>query len=348
MEKNMNNLIQHSRPTITASSIEDIVWNLKNNQISKGNKVKSFEYEIGLHVGAHYVKCSDSGTSALIIALLSLKRLSPKQNVLLPTYVCESVLCAIKFVGLNPIFYDHKQDWTPDVTSIIKKLSDDTLAIIVVHTMGVAFEDILLLKDLQVFIVEDCCQSFGLKINNHVAGTIGDIGIFSFNATKCLTTGEGGAIICSTNSIIEKIEDIMYQLNNSMIMSDISASLGLSQLEKYSDFLLKRTQIADFYLSNIKSKTISNYSNLKNTINYRFLLYFDDGMEFNTIKDEFSKYGISVRKGVDTLLNVSDEFKGAKKLFNNTLSIPIYPSLSAEEINKVTDVSNKILSTYEN
>ena len=346
--KNLNSLIPHSRPTITTSNIEDVVLNLQSNQISKGNKVKSFEFEIGRYVGTDYVKCCDSGTSALIIALLSLKQLSPQQNVLLPTYVCESVLFAIKFVGLKPIFYDHKQDWTPDVTSIRNGLSDDTLAIIVVQTMGVAFEDILLLKDLQVFILEDCCQSFGLKINNQIAGSIGDIGIFSFNATKCLTTGEGGAIVCSKNIIIEKIEDIIYQFNNSMIMSDISASLGLSQLEKYSDFLSKRAQIADFYLSNFKSKTTTRYSNLKNTINYRFLLYFDDGVDYIKIKEEFSKYGISVRKGVDALLNDSDEFKGAKKLFTKTLSIPIYPSLSAEEMNKITDVSNKILLNYEN
>ena len=226
-------------------------------------------------------------------------------------------------------------------------MSDDTLAIIVVHTMGVAFQDVLLLKDLRVFIIEDCCQSFGLNIGNQAAGTIGDIGILSFNATKCLTTGEGGAIICNNNSIIEKIEEIICG-QNSMVMSDFSACLGLSQLQKYSEFLLKRSNIADFYLSSIKSKSTTNYSNLKTTIHYRFLLYFDGGVDYPKIKEEFSKFGISVRKGVDALLNESNDLSGANKLFNNTLSIPIYPSLSNEEMNKVSEVSNKILLAYEN
>jgi UDP-4-amino-4-deoxy-L-arabinose-oxoglutarate aminotransferase len=174
-------------------------------------------------------------------------------------------------------------------------------------------------------------------------GTFGQLAMCSFQAIKCLTTGEGGMVLSNDNSILAKIRT-MQSLSS---MSDIQAALGVSQLEQYDSFLQRRQEIADIYF-----KKFDKFPNIcmpvelrKRSMFFRFMLRIP--LSYDMIKTEFEKKGISVRRPIGSLLHrrigkSPEEFPNAEKCFKETLSIPIYPSLHDDEIEYVTKTAMEI------
>ena len=130
--------------------------------------------------------------------------------------------------------------------------------------------------------------------------------------------------------------------------TDIQAVLGINQLKRYDEGLKKRDEIAKKYLKEINPDLTSKFVSVyEHAISYRFLLNKDFN-DFEKIKTKFAHKGISVRKGVDTLLHrklkiKDNNFLNCVKLFNSTISIPIYPSLKNDELDNVVKNINKIL-----
>src|SRR5205085_1657777 len=106
--------------------------------------------------------------------------------------------------------------------------------------------DINALKKTGLIIIEDCCQCIGGCIDGKLAGTFGDVAVLSFNATKCLTTGEGGAILINNSTLVNAFKNLKG-LQHILRMSDLQAALGLSQLSHFDLMLKKRKKIADIY-----------------------------------------------------------------------------------------------------
>jgi len=131
-------------------------------------------------------------------------------------------------------------------------------------------------------------------------------------------------------------------------MSDLQAALGLSQLRRYDQFLLKRKLILDRYINTLKQYTLTESPHLLNDFLFRFTLRIQ--ANFNRIQDKLLKQDIVIKKGVDTLLHrllgYNDrDFPNATKLINETVSFPFYPSLNEREqervIAAIKDVSNE-------
>jgi dTDP-4-amino-4,6-dideoxygalactose transaminase len=125
-------------------------------------------------------------------------------------------------------------------------------------------------------------------------------------------------------------------------ISDIEAALGLSQLERYGEFLRARRKIADFYFKNLPAEWTTRLMKLrKGNIFFRFPLY--GGFNFEKVAGQLRTKGILIRRGVDSLLRLKNEkFPQAEKVLQNTVSIPIYPSLSIKECKTITDALNTI------
>ncbi len=345
MEKNLISTIAHSKPTIEKADFDQVNACLRRKLLAKGTIVGDFESELKAYFDIEYCNTADTGTSSLLLSLIAIKN-DLKYEVLLPTYVCNSVLHAIKLAGLVPVYYDHNTTWQANVQDINSKITKLTLAIIIVHTMGISFTEFDKIHADGVVIIEDACQAFGSQLKDQKIGTFGDIGIFSFNATKCLTTGEGGAIISSNSKIIDSIRKVRGEYSNTMILSDMNAALGISQLNRYDGFLSRRLDIAKYYISNIQSKSKNRYESIFDlSIHYRFLLYLTNGVNFESIKGDFQVMNISVRKGVDNLLDRSVNYN-ADLLLSHTISLPIYPSLTESEYKYIAKTTNTILEKY--
>ena len=236
--------------------------------------------------------------------------------------------------------------------TVKKVFNKKTKAIIAVHIFGNACNIKSLFK-FKVPIIEDACHAFGLEINKKKAGTIGDFGILSFNATKCLTTGEGGMVLTNKFTYAQKIKKILDDKNHISptkyqhfeTITNIQAALGISQLKRYKEFIKKREELfKKFYLVS-KKNSLCLINDLKSNFKFRFVIRKKDNFKF--LEKKFLTKNIIIRRGVDQLLhrvlNLNDKnFKNTVELFNSSISIPFYPSLSKSEINRILRLLIKI------
>ena len=146
----------------------------------------------------YYISRTSSGTSALIVILKALTIESQKKEVIIPSIVCPSVMFAVNFLGLKPIFVDMEVKYfNMCITDLKKKITKNTLAIIGVHCFGLtaAIEALVRIsKDKKVFLIEDACLNFGGKFKNKYFGSFGDASILSFGYDKILSE-KGGALM---------------------------------------------------------------------------------------------------------------------------------------------------------
>lgn len=334
------NVIPHSKPWLIEQDRQAILEVFDTAQIATGHICTQFENAVGDFVNSPFSKSVSSGSKAIELALLAI---GIKQNdeVILPSYLCPSVLNAVKNVGGKAVLCDISSNWRMDKINVERCISEKTAAVIVVHTFGLG-SDIFAIKSLGFPIVEDACQAFGLEVNNRFAGTIGDIGVYSFHATKCLTTGEGGMVVTANEKYTKKLE----RLTNGKRISDICAALGLSQIDRYRHFIEKRKKIGSIYqraFANLRKAKIINDS----TFSFRYPLYLlvDN---FDSVAEQFLDHGICVRRGVDTLLHRLEgledrDFPVSSNMYAHTISIPYYPALSELEVDKIVKATKDIL-----
>ena len=281
----MNN-IAHNKPNLgheEANAASDVI---QSGWVSQGVKTIEFENCICNYLGfnKNSAVAVSNGTAALYLSLhvLNLPELS---EVIIPSYVCSSLLNAIYMANLTPIIVDvNPIDFNIDLSNIESKITDNTKVIIIPHIYGMPVDvsKLAQLKQKGIFIIEDCATAIGSKIGDQFVGTFGDISIFSFYASKFLTCGNGGMIVSKNSNIIKKIRDYIdfdgvksYHKRFNFKISDIQSSIGIEQLKKIDAFIYRRGKFADEYKNICKFKGWDFQTSLspKNkSNNYRFVI----------------------------------------------------------------------------
>lgn len=337
-------MIPHSSSNVTELDIEKVHQTLKSGLICKGDITKKFNLAFSNYLGSTYSILVTSGSSALISAL-KIMNMKKGDEVILPTYCCSDVWNAIVFLDLSPVLCDIGDDLCVSADSIKKVITPKSKAIIYVSTFGL-IKDLTNIKEFGIPIIEDASHALSPLIYNKINWQHrGDIVTYSFQGTKCITTGEGGALAV----LNERYKDNFLNTIATYIkplkldhLSDLSSSLGLSQLDTYDNRLARRLLISETYFSQIKC--LSKNSFQAENIYFRFPVRTRDGFTRDIIK--FESLGISVRRGVDALLHQaffeSGVFPHAEEAFEKNLCLPIYPSLKDDEINRIVDAANVV------
>ena len=330
-------IIPHSRPCITELDRSAVRSVLSSGMIAQGNEVLKFERAICHYLGTSYAVAQSSGTAALILALKTLG-INFKDEVIIPTYVCRSVLEAVLSVGAIPILCDVDDTGVITIETINPKITNKTKAIIGVHIFGHPC-NIQALKQTRIPVIEDSCQAFGSNIVGIMSGTIGDIGVFSFHATKCLTTGEGGMLVTRNINLGERARELVEGCNipsqrNFAPISDMQGALGISQLNQYTHFLNRRIELKSQFIEEATKLGIRIGAPSQSNMLFRFTIRTNQN--FEEVQKKFGEHGVSVRRGVDELLHrtigINDfDFPNAVKLYDETVSVPFYPSLNVDE-----------------
>lgn len=341
----MNNfdIIEHSRPWINKKDRDAVDRVLKTGNISKGDITNSFENKIAQFIGVDFAISLQSGTAALILALNTLN-ITEGDEVILPSYVCHNVLNSVSSLGAVGILCDVNEYGVITLETVSKVMSKRVKAIIAVHIYGHPC-DISDLSKLGLPIIEDACQSFGMSCNGVMAGKMGDIGVLSFHATKCLTTGEGGMLV-TNNKKLASVANSLTNFNVANIpritgsITDIQAALGLSQLARYSEFYEKRTNLNKKFTFIARELGIKIGTDINSTLPFRFTVRTMSSIE--PLIEKFLEKGIIVRRGVDELLHRTmglddQKFPNSVELFETNLSIPFYPALEEHEIERVAE-----------
>jgi dTDP-4-amino-4,6-dideoxygalactose transaminase len=165
-----------------------------------------FETQLKERLGLKHVLAVNSGTSALIAALAG-SGIGPGDEVLVPAYTAVSTAIAPLAVGAVPVLVDINESLTMDPEDVKRKITPYTKAIIPVHMLNLvcnmnAITDIA--KRFNLIVVEDACQAVGVTYRGRRVGTIGEVGVFSFNHHKNLTAGEGGAVLTNDDRIFTR------------------------------------------------------------------------------------------------------------------------------------------------
>jgi perosamine synthetase len=348
-----HHFIPHSRPTLGPEEIKAVSDVIASGYIAEGAIVKEFEQKFADYLNVKHAVATNSGTSALHLALLALE-VGPGDEVIIPSYVCCALLNAVNYAGATAVLADIcPNTYNLDAADVKKRLSSRTKAIIVPHLFGMA-ADLDPLLALDVPIIEDCAQAVGAVYNKRPVGTFGVAAIYSFYATKVITTGEGGMVVCNAKDIAERIRDLKtydqkddYKIRFNYKMSDIQAVLGLTQLEQLNFILRRRKAIAEQYTRAFKVLDLNLPPDDSGQIFFRYVIGLKSDSKPGI--EALSRKGIGCDRPVYLPLHRQMQRKGcpvSEKAWKNSLSIPIYPSLNDEAVTRVIgavlDTASKI------
>ncbi len=345
-------MIPHSRPTLDESDLFSVSEVIRSGQIVQGEVVEKFEKKVAKFIGVDGAVATNTGTSALHLSLLAIG-IKKGDYVAMPSFVCTALLNAISYVGAHPTLVDIDPDtYNIDIRDLKKRVKRSTKAIILPHMFGLP-ADIDEILSLGIPVIEDCAQAIGAVYKGRKTGNFGKLSCFSFYATKVLSTGEGGMVVSDSKSLLKKIRDFRdydnkknYSVRYNYKMTDIQAAMGIAQLKKLNSFLLKRVNIAKMYSSVLQgfcNVPSIRYKDRKH-IFFRFPIQIQGSV--SKALSFFSERGVTctrpVFKPVHKYLQING-FPNTDTVWNNTISIPIYPSLTDKEICKILDVLKQYL-----
>ena len=342
-------MIAHNKPCIDSKEIQAMARVLKSGWIAEGREVEGFEGEVCRYLGfqgGHGVAVSN-GVSALYLVLLALG-VSERDEVILPSYVGSSLLNAVFLAKAKPVLVDlDPVTFNISLEETKKKIGRRTKAVIVSHTFGVP-ADIEKFVQLGVPVIEDCALAIGATFKGRKVGTFGQIAIFSFAATKMLTTGYGGMAFSRNKKLVDWVRDYReydcrrtYKPRFNFQLSDFQAALGPVQLKKLSGFLQRRKSIARKYYKILPPDSVWPPRNLegKQPNFFRFLVRTKQTAKF---KQFLAKRGVGTIVPMQTYellhryLGQSPRgFPISEEVAKTTLSLPVYPALNDSETRQI-------------
>ena len=330
-------MISHSKTYITNESKESVLKVMESGLLIKGEKHKLFKSKFSELVEKDYIDLTSSGTMAFF-KILSAIGVSKGDEVLIPNYICSSLLGPINILNATPTVYDNRENsWLSDIEIIKEKITTNTKVILINHTYGFLFKGIKELRNSissDIEIIEDCCHALSPKsqIGKTKISQYSLCSFYSFNATKMIATGEGGAIASDDKAFYQKICQIKLGDN----LSDLSCSLGLQQIDLFPEMINRRLEIANHYTLSLGLQNL-NYESLF----YRYPILVNNNDFF------LKSTEISYRLGVDELISDTikvDGVQNSKNILSNIVSVPIYPALKINEIEHIIQSTKRLLN----
>ncbi|MHA2226351.1 MAG: DegT/DnrJ/EryC1/StrS family aminotransferase [Candidatus Hodarchaeales archaeon] len=249
-----------AQPQISEEEISLVAQTIRSKSLVEGKNARTFEKEFAEFVGVKHAICAVNGTAALHLALEGLN-ISPGAEVITSAFTFIASANSISFVGGIPIFADiESTTFNIDPEQVESLITPKTECIIPVHIFGLpadmnAIVDIA--NEYDLTIIEDACQAHGGRINGKHVGTFGNLGCFSFYATKNMITGEGGMIVTDDDELAARIRSLKnhgrppeggYYHNlvaYNYRLADPLAAIGLIQLRKLPKMLEQRKKNAE-------------------------------------------------------------------------------------------------------
>ncbi len=271
-------MIPINRPWLSDEEKKEILMVLDEGILTSpalegGKRVQEFESLLRSYLSIKHVIAVNSGTSALLAALLTLG-LKEGDEVLLPSFTFVASANSVVAAGGTPVFVDiTKADYTIDIKDLATKITKRTRAIMPVHLYGhpADLDEILeLAKSNSLEIVEDACQSLGSEYRKRQTGTIGSMGCFSMYASKVLTSGEGGAIATDDDQLADQLRMIrnhgmvegydtrVFGLN--LRLPEISAAIAKGQMKKLNEMLEKRRNNANLLTDLLSHSDVDGFT----------------------------------------------------------------------------------------
>ncbi|MEE0877902.1 MAG: DegT/DnrJ/EryC1/StrS family aminotransferase [Treponemataceae bacterium] len=378
------NFIPFAIPAIEQEEKDAVINVLNSGWITTGKVTLEFETEFAKKLNVPYALAVNSATSGLILALEACK-IGPGDKVLTTPYTFISTVTSCLHLGAEVVYADIEKDsFNIDPEKIEEQLAKDSSikAIIPVHIAGniCDMKKICeIAKKYEVYVIEDAAHAFPAKSVDGWAGTFGDMGVFSFYATKTITTAEGGMVVTSNPELAKRmttmrlhgidrnvwdrytskkaswqydVVDAGFKFN----LPDILSAIGIEQLKKADFFLEKRKRIVEKYNQEFSKYDFFILPPDSDGNAWHLYLLGLNLSKLNIDRDEFGNllqesgigismhfiphYKFSLWKGRTDLSE--KYFPNAEEHFLRTISLPLWPGMTETMVQKVIDTVVKI------
>lgn len=356
---------------VSEDEVSAVIDVLESGYLVQGSVTEQFEEEFSRRVGAENAVAISSGTAALHIAYLV--HIDPDDEVLVPSFSHISTASMVEFAGGTPVFCDiDPHTFTIDLDDARDKVAEKTSAIAPVHLFGNscdvgAIQDFAETHDLSV--IWDAAQAHGTKYKGRDVGSVNDATCYSFYPTKNMFTGEGGMITTNDDEVAEECrllrahgqtEKYLHPtLGFNYRITDIGSAIGIGQLDKLEQFIRDRQSNAKFLTQNLSgvdgvyTPEIPDFAE-HSYHQYTILINPDIvGKSRDDFAEQLDDHGIGnavhyprgihqqpafeKRYGSETLTVVED-------LSNRILSLPVYPNLTDDELERIVESVETVAS----
>ena len=350
-----------AKPIIGDEEIENVVEVLKSGMIAQGPKVEEFEEKFAEWVGAEYGIAVNSGTAALHTALLSCD-IGPEDEVITTPFTFIASGNSIVYTGAKPVFADiDLKTYTLKPKSIEGLITENTKAIMPVQLYGQSANmDELneIAEKYGLIVIEDATQAHGATCNGKKVGSMGDMSCFSFYPTKNMTTSEGGIITTDDEDLADQARifrahgaSVRYYhdaIGYNFRMTDISAAIGLAQLEKIDDFNDKRIANAEYLNDGLKNVdgVITPYCAYGSKhVYHQYTIRVEKGDRDDWV-DIINDCGVGTgihypiplyNQPIYKYLGIEGDCPNAELAADNVISLPVHPSLTKEDLDLVIE-----------
>lgn len=382
----MDKFIPLSVPNFKGNELKYVTDVVETEWVSTGGAyIDRFESELADYVKAETAVACQSGTAGLHLALI-LAGVEADHEVIVPTLTFIAAVNPVKYLNAYPIFMDCDDSLCMDIAKLKKfcleecnfinnKLINKSTgkhikAIVVVHVFGnmadmSAVMDIA--KEYNLKVIEDATEALGTyylegRYKGKYAGTIADIGVYSFNGNKIITTGGGGMMVSSDTSIMKRAKYLSTQAKDDAVnflhneigynyrMTNLQAALGVAQLEQLEDFISIKKENYKIYKSNINDglnglKILDFREDIRpNYWFYSLYIVNSDKYSRKKIMENLAKDNIQTRP-VWGLIHEQKPYlrdrafmiEKACEYYYRIVNIPCSSNLSADDIYKVID-----------
>ncbi len=333
----------HSRPTVDEADVRAVAAVLRSGQLAQGEVTRRFEQAVARVLGVRDGVATSSGTAALHLALLALG-VGRGDEVILPSYTCAALLHAVRYVGATPKLVDLEPDgYNLCPAEVRRRVTRRTRAVVVPHMFGVP-ANLEALSGLGVPVVEDVAQALGATVRGRPVGSFGTVAVCSFYATKVITTGEGGMLLSDSEVVLRRAREMRdydgrpdHRTRFNYKMTDFQAALGLSQLAKLGEFLERRRWLAGRYTAALEALGVPAQPPPpgRTPIYYRYVVRVPDAAG---VAARMRELGVECKPPVFRPLHRYlglGGFPRTEEAHRTALSVPLYPSLSEVEVQRV-------------
>lgn len=382
----MGEYIPLSVPNLCGNEAKYINQALETQWVSTGGEfINQFERNIADYLDVPVAVACQSGTAGLHLALV-VSGVKYGDEVIVPTLTFIAAVNPVRYVGAEPIFMDCDDSLCMDMNKledfckeectfkdnklINKRTGKHIKAVVVVHIFGnlADMENAVRICDkYNLVLIEDATEALGTYVrdsmyNGRYAGTIGDIGVYSFNGNKIITTGGGGMLVAKNKEVAMRVKYLSTQAKDDMInfihndvgynyrMTNIQAAMGVAQLEKLEDFIATKTCNYNYYKEKLNK---DNYKLLDFKDNIRPNYWFYSLLAEPEDKDELISFleenkiqtrpiwGL-VHKQRPYINNQSYKIEKAQYYYDRIINVPCSSNLDKSSIDYVV----KALETY--
>ncbi len=361
----MKRAIPIAKPVLGREEEEVIRKVFQSGMLVQAKTVRSFEEAFANYVDVKHGVAVTNGTIALDTTLKALN-IGPGDEVIVPAFSFVATGNCVLFQRAKPVFADiDEKTFNIDPSDVNEKITAKTKAIIAVHLYGqpAKMEELKeIAQDHELFLIEDAAQAHGAEYKGRKTGGLGEVGCFSFYATKNMTTGEGGIIMASNDELARRARLLRNHgqtekyhhtiLGYNYRMTELSAAIGLVQLKKLDKLNEKRIRNAKMLNEGIRKIHGLTPPYVEEHVKHVFYQYVikveeDYPLERNELAKHLEKMGIGTAVHYPMPIYRQPLYHGlgydkticpiTEESCKRVLSLPVHPSVDHKDIQYITD-----------